>query len=306
MRLWLRALVLLAFAALATAAAKADRPGSADHPLFPRYDGATITEYDVKAFDAAQLAQAPINGRPDSDTPGLFLSAEGRVTKIGYDLPLGRSVLEVFRNYENLLREQGFRPIYACEQRAGCGNGYWRLRRQGGGDMNDMRYVLARRDDGTLAAVLILQSSIYKNANAELTIVEPKAMENRITVVDSTAIGRDLASSGRATLYAIQFDTDKTEPTPASAPQLVEIARYLKGAGKPVLIVGHTDAVGDYAHNVELSRGRAAAITETLVSKHGVDRALLMPVGVGMAAPVASNATAAGQAKNRRVEIVAR
>lgn len=297
------ALLMLAAGGGATAA---DRPGANDHPLFPRYDGATIAEYDAKAFDGVQLGKARIDGSPATDKPGMFLAAEGRVVKIGYDLPEGRSVLEVFRNYEALLQKQGFRPLYSCAQRAGCGAGYWRLRRRGGGDMTDMRYVLARRDDGTLAAVLVLQSQIYKYVNVELTIVEPKAMESRITLLDAGAIGRDIAASGRAIVYAVQFDTDKTVPTAASTPQLAEIARYLKASGKPVLVVGHTDASGDYAYNVRLSQARAAAIAAALASAHGVNRALLTPVGVGMAAPVASNATAAGQAKNRRVEIVAR
>lgn len=305
MIVWMRALMLAGLIASAPATA-ADRAGSADHPLFPRYEGASIKEYDVKAFDAARLAKAPIKGRPEDDTPAMFLAAEGRVTKIGYDISPGRSVLEVFRNYEELLRKQGFRPVFACAQRAGCGNGYWRLRRQGAGDMTDMRYVLARRDDGTLAAVLALQSSIYKIANLELTIVEPRAMESRITLVDAGAIGRDIAAVGRAIIYAIRFDTNMTEPTADSAAQLAEIARHLKTVRKPVLIVGHTDASGDYQANVRLSQGRAAAITTVLVTRHGVDRALLTPVGVGMAAPVASNAAPAGQAKNRRVEIVAR
>ncbi len=290
----------------AASAAAADRPGSSDHPLFPRYDGATITEYDVKAYDEAKLAQARIVGRPEDDKPGTFLRAEGKVSRIGYDAPRGRSVLEIWRNYQELLRSQGFRTIATCEQREGCGNGYWRLRRRGGGDLTDTRYALGRRADGTLAAVLVMKSSIYDVANIELTIVEPKAMENRITVVDAGAIGRDIAASGRAIVYAIQFDTDKTVPTAASAPQLAEIARYVKASRKPVLVVGHTDASGDYAYNVRLSQGRAAAITAALATAHGVDRALLTPVGVGMAAPVASNANPAGQAKNRRVEIVAR
>ncbi len=290
----------------ATVAAAADRPGSSDHPLFPRYEGATIAEYDIKAYDEARLAQAKIFGRPEDDKPGTFMAAEGRVSRIGYDLPKGRSVLEVWRNYQELLRTQGFRTLYTCEQREGCGNGYWRLRRRGGGDLTDMRYALGRRADGTLASVAVFKASIYDIANAELTIVEPKAMENRITVVDAGAIGRDIAASGRAIVYAIGFDTDKTVPTAASAPQLAEIARYLKTNRKPVLVVGHTDNSGDYAYNVKLSQARAAAITAALTTSHGVDKALLTPVGVGMAAPVASNATPAGQAKNRRVEIVAR
>lgn len=306
MRAVARLIAMVLAAGAAAPAAAADRAGASDHPLFPRYAGAVITEYDVKAFDSAALAQAKIFGRPEDDRPRTFLVAEGKVTRIGYDLPKGRSVLEVYRNYQQLLASRQFTPLFACEKREGCGNGFWRLRRQGAGDIGELRYVLARRPDGTLATLTVLQGRIYDHANVELTIVEPRALERRITLVDAGAIGRDIAAAGRAIVYAIQFDTGKTVPTAASAPQLAEIARYLKASRKPVLVVGHTDAAGDYRFNVELSQGRAAAITAALVAAHGVDRSLLTPVGVGMAAPVASNADPAGAARNRRVEIVAR
>lgn len=301
-----RALALIAALGIASAAAAADRAGSRDHPLLPRYEGATIAQYDAKAFDEAKLAQAPVFGRPEDDKPRTFLLAEGRVTKIGYDLPKGRSVLEAWRNYQALLRASGFRTLYTCEQREGCGNGYSRLKRWGGGSLTDLRYVLARRADGTLVSVVVLQSQIYNHPNVEITVVEPTAMETKIVVVDAGAIGRDIAASGRAVVYAIRFDTDKSAPRPESRAQLGEIARYVTRVGKPVLIVGHTDAQGDYAYNVKLSQARAAAIVAALSGEHRVARALLTPVGVGMAAPVASNADAAGQARNRRVEIVAR
>lgn len=74
--------------------------------------------------------------------------------------------------------------------------------------------------------------------------------------------------------------------------------------GKKFLIVEHTDNVGDFGTNQTLSRDRAAAVTEALASGHGVPRSAMVSVGIGMAAPAASNSDEAGRAKNRRVEIV--
>jgi len=71
-------------------------------------------------------------------------------------------------------------------------------------------------------------------------------------------------------------------------------------------VVGHTDNQGELAYNESLSGRRAAAVVEALVSTHGIAPARLQSRGVGPLAPVASNATAAGQALNRRVEIVIR
>ena len=84
------------------------------------------------------------------------------------------------------------------------------------------------------------------------------------------------------------------------------MAKAIKeSTGRKFLIVGHTDNVGDFAHNQALSAKRAAAVTAALTGKHDIPAASVIPVGVGMAAPVAANTDDAGRAKNRRVEIVA-
>jgi uncharacterized repeat protein (TIGR01451 family) len=67
-----------------------------------------------------------------------------------------------------------------------------------------------------------------------------------------------------------------------------------------VLIEGHTDSQGSPAHNLDLSRRRAASVARWL-SAHGVDAARLTTRGFGHTQPVASNATAVGRAQNRRV-----
>jgi outer membrane protein OmpA-like peptidoglycan-associated protein len=69
-------------------------------------------------------------------------------------------------------------------------------------------------------------------------------------------------------------------------------------------IVGHTDMVGDAASNVKLSQARAQSVITALVSKHGIGAARLIAFGAGPYAPVATNKTDEGTAKNRRVELV--
>lgn len=73
-----------------------------------------------------------------------------------------------------------------------------------------------------------------------------------------------------------------------------------------VRIVGHTDSVGSFEMNMELSRARAEAVVAALVGEHGVAAARLEAHGVGPLAPVATNTTTEGKGKNRRVEIVER
>jgi outer membrane protein OmpA-like peptidoglycan-associated protein len=70
--------------------------------------------------------------------------------------------------------------------------------------------------------------------------------------------------------------------------------------------VGHTDNVGGFESNVDLSQRRAASVVTMLVTKLGADQTRLTPVGVSFASPLASNKTKAGRAKNRRVQLVER
>ena len=92
---------------------------------------------------------------------------------------------------------------------------------------------------------------------------------------------------------------------PESAPALKEIATLLQREPTlKLLVVGHTDSVGDYTANLVLSDKRAAAVIQALTTTHGVAATRLRPAGAGMMSPVATNQTEDGRAKNRRVELV--
>jgi OmpA-OmpF porin, OOP family len=86
---------------------------------------------------------------------------------------------------------------------------------------------------------------------------------------------------------------------------LNEIAATLEKSGDlKILIEGHTDNVGAAASNLALSDARAAAVKTALVSEYGADGARITTKGFGDTKPAAPNATAAGRAQNRRVEVV--
>jgi OOP family OmpA-OmpF porin len=102
---------------------------------------------------------------------------------------------------------------------------------------------------------------------------------------------------------AITFDTGKDTIKKESHRVLEEIAAILKTHGEiqRVRVEGHTDNVGSAAYNKDLSQRRANAVVAYLAAK-GIARERLVPVGYGFERPIASNATALGRAKNRRVE----
>jgi len=99
------------------------------------------------------------------------------------------------------------------------------------------------------------------------------------------------------------FDFDKSVLKPDGKAKLDDLVSKLQGINLEVIIaVGHTDSVGTDAYNQKLSVRRAESVKAYLVSK-GVEANRVYTEGKGKKQPVASNKTAEGRAKNRRVEI---
>ena len=73
-----------------------------------------------------------------------------------------------------------------------------------------------------------------------------------------------------------------------------------------LFVIGHTDMTGSLEHNLGLSQRRAQAVVKALTTTHGVPASRLQAKGLGPLAPVATNSTAAGRQRNRRVEFVQR
>ena len=99
------------------------------------------------------------------------------------------------------------------------------------------------------------------------------------------------------------FDFDKSVLKPEGKAKLDDLASKVQGINLEVIIaVGHTDSVGSDAYNQKLSLRRAEAVKAYLVGK-GIEANRVYTEGKGEKQPVADNKTAAGRAKNRRVEI---
>jgi len=288
-----------------------DRDGK-DHPLISRYPGSCIYTYAQVAFEEFTLPLGKnVNGK---FTKSQHL--EGKITSIEYNMPEGRSVLEVFRNYEGGLKQGGFEILYSCaEPDCSTGDiGNTQPLYDGGGDRYEpgwggghLRYLSAKlaRSEGDVYAALSVVNPYGDAVTADLYVVEVKPMETGLVKVDAAALANDLNRTGHASVYGIYFDTGKADIKPESDAALKEITKLLQQDPKLKLhVVGHTDNVGTLASNMDLSRRRADAVARALMTKYQIAALRLTAEGVGPLAPVASNKSEEGRAKNRRVELV--
>jgi outer membrane protein OmpA-like peptidoglycan-associated protein len=282
-------LAALSFVALATSSALAaapvpltDKPGVKDHPLFTRMPGFFVVrmpdDYKERAFEAKEFK----TGNKGGDKKRV----EGKwfYQRCVFDTtrPEKPSDLQILRNFQQATRAAGGEVIYE------------------GGRETTLKFT---RDGKEIWAQVLTGGS---GREYTLTVVEAAGMRQDI-VANADSFRAALGASGHVEVPGILFDTGKSEIKPQSEAALAEVAKLLKADPKlAVWVVGHTDSVGTTDANVALSAARADAVTKALVARHGIEASRLDAHGNGPFAPVASNATEDGRARNRRVELVAR
>lgn len=104
-------------------------------------------------------------------------------------------------------------------------------------------------------------------------------------------------------LKGVTFKTGSDEINSSSYVRLnISAVDLVRNPELNVIVAGHTDNVGDAGFNRELSQKRAESVKAYLINKD-VDASRLTARGFGDSEPAASNDTAEGRAKNRRVEL---
>lgn len=259
--------------------AEEDQAGCKDHPLFNRMPGyylGNCTKNDFDKFEFEDNKRKPVE-------------VEGRYTELNYRANDDNSIaspLKIGRNYQNAVTKIGGKVLFQ--------------ELNGGGGFATMK--VTRGKEEIWVKVRIGDSG----RNYTVFIVEKAAMQQEVTA-NADAWKSEINTTGHAAVYGIYFDTDKSVIKTGSEAALKEIAALLKkNPSLNIRLVGHTDSVGDFAHNMKLSEARAKSIMAALTNQYGVAATRLSAHGVGPLAPVSSNDTEEGRAKNRRVEIVKR
>ncbi len=316
----------------------ADLSGLSDPPGLSRYAGSVLVYRNDSAYDEVKLPIAKSTTVDGKIVAPKTLDRAGQRVSLQYITPVGKSALEVLRNYQQAAKPAGFETVYECASEA-CGRtpdisryhfaalvvpeSYWnsigdRSPAYCGGSqgIGDFRYaVLDNKTSGATLAVMTwrpgdvssycVQADYKARASVVVVSIQPKAREQLMETLTASEMGQSLTATGKVAVYGILFDTNKADIKAESKASLEQIGTLLKQQGSLKLhVVGHTDNVGSLPANLDLSRRRADAVAAALGKDYGIARDRLTANGVASLAPVASNTSDAGKAKNRRVELV--
>ena len=254
-----------------------DAEGGKDPALFSRMPGFHIYNYKEIDFDRFEFEVGP---RKTQAIEGRHYYVDYYANE-GIKIPSG---MQIVRNYVNAAKAVGGTTVYQFED----------------GGIQYVTLKVVKNNAEAWAKVEGAGNGMYK-----VHIIERQLMKQEVAA-NAESLAGSIRETGKAAVYGIYFDTGKAEIKPASEPALAEIAKLLKADPRLKLyVVGHTDNVGVFGSNIKLSEDRAAAVVKALVGKYGIVSSRLTPFGDGPTAPVASNKSEEGRAKNRRVELVA-
>jgi OOP family OmpA-OmpF porin len=279
------------------------------------FESMQVTTVGTKSvnYDEARMAGGLIKSGKLEST----LSLEGKIEWRAFRHDASVSPYEAYASARKWAADRGFRESFDCTKQW-CGSRFIRKVVDLNGNIIKGGERWSQDSEYYFLAKLVSPEKVqhlsflaYKHPKgltiSRILTVTPTELEFNLISVTSDSLAEEIEKTGKAAVYGIYFDTDKSEVKPESEPTLLEIAKLLQSNPDMMLFVdGHTDDQGEDAYNLDLSARRAEAVVQSLVLKHGVAAERLEARGLGETAPVASNDSEEGRSWNRRVELVAR
>lgn len=166
---------------------------------------------------------------------------------------------------------------------------------------------------GSDQIINILISRIGERVYIQERRVDPAAQApvatSKITTIaqpsPTTNISDQIDQTGAVTLEGLDFTSGSTNLGEGPFSVLSELADYLRqNPNTKIVLVGHSDAIGGLEGNIAISKQRAEAVRQRLISKYGIQKSRITAQGIAYLSPRASNQTSEGREQNRRVEAV--
>ena len=160
---------------------------------------------------------------------------------------------------------------------------------------------------GLLGKRVDVAQSENKELEKKVALTQSQLDENRQLIDELRKRGADVQGTERGVvvnLPDILFQFDRAELTNNARRTISEVSEVIKTVkDRHISIEGHTDSIGSVQYNKQLSRKRAQNVSNELSYK-GVPLRQISVIGYGEGAPIATNNTDRGRARNRRVEII--
>jgi OmpA-OmpF porin, OOP family len=335
---------MLTFASISAAADEPEDWG--DHRLVPRVDGSEIITYRYAEFDRTTLTFGPYDDgefpdarefegehtqltyllrNPEISTLQVKRAYRQGLEQAGFEIEYAASGRDEFgRRFHRFDTFERSRPRGVNVHTMGWPRNH---------DARDMRFLAASHSEENVHVNVLIYNNrrdggqptirvdVVEEPEEETTLAmaapeppaeQPTERDEIIAAHDRENLSAEdieagIVSEGRVAVRDILFEFDSAEIIDESADALSTIAEVLdENPELELLIVGHSDNVGDFEYNLNLSMERAQAVAAWLEDRYDIDGSRLQPAGAGMMAPVATNRTEAGRQQNRRVELVER
>ncbi|QCX02247.1 OmpA family protein [Aggregatimonas sangjinii] len=176
--------------------------------------------------------------------------------------------------------------------------------------VNEQRFRMWSNEQKIVDVPRLLPTNVQMNAikiglRGIDTTVEGIYISNMKVAKGGVDLRRRLLSEGNISTNGILFDSGSANILPRSMGIIRQIYQVLQqDEDLKLKIVGHTDADGDDALNMELSKKRAEAVKNALATVYNVSSNRLQTEGKGASEPLSDNSTAEGKSMNRRVEFI--
>ena len=299
-----------------------DIDGSKDYPTISRFEEAIIEFYKETKWGSYKL---PVSDKGTIDWSNPMALA-GKVTRIQYTVSKDNNSEFVLHNYKAGFTKSGYEILIAIANEElgvsdrphtwndkyyvsggyydGLNNGKFGIGINFPTWKENHSFIVARGHENGKDIYAIIYIVVDENYTLiTQDVIEVEVVETGLVSVDN--ISKDITMNGHIAIYGIYFETGQSVIKAESAKALKTIADYVNvNNNKKFYIVGHTDNTGEFSANMILSENRAKSVITELTTKYNVKAEQLEAYGVSSLAPVASNMSDEGKAKNRRVEIV--
>lgn len=288
--------------------------------------GAVRTHQSVE--DPGQYA-LPVG--PITFSGALIEPLEGRVEIRAWRLPDGGAgTLATMRALRPQLADAGYEVIFDCAA-AACGGFDYRVGTRVlpppamEVNLTDFRVLSGQSAEDPPRHINLLVSrtggggwvqaiEVLPSGAAPLELdVPPAVADATVPAPETTLPASDdplaamLRSRGRMVLEGVTFASGTRTLAEESVSALKPLADAM--ASEPalnIMLVGHSDDTGGLDQNIALSRARAQAVRQVLISRFGIEGGRIEAAGAGFLAPLVPNTSDAGRARNRRVEAILR